>query len=267
MWSVAFDFDGVLCDSSREVFVVAVDTYAGMESGSGLADRLRPLRDDALAGGDEFRADDRYHRFLDLLPLGNRAEDFGASLAAMEADAPITDQASYDAYFEKLDPQWLERFHRLFYQQRAALRAADRQAWIELHLPYPELAGILRGHRGSHDLAVVTAKDARSVEVLLEALGFAGIFGPDRILDKEAGVAKTEHLRTLRERSGIDFTRMTFIDDKLNHLRTIEPLGVRPVLAAWGFNSEREHRAAAELGLEIATLDSAAEILFRGAGE
>ena len=39
MRAVAFDFDGVLCDSSREVFVVAVDTYQLLRPDSALAAR------------------------------------------------------------------------------------------------------------------------------------------------------------------------------------------------------------------------------------
>ena len=40
MHVLALDFDGVLCESSREVFVVAVETYAAVEPGSALLDTL-----------------------------------------------------------------------------------------------------------------------------------------------------------------------------------------------------------------------------------
>ncbi len=267
MRAVAFDFDGVLCDSSREVFVVAVDTYASMAPESGLISELRPLRDEALAGGDRFRRHPHYRRFVDLLPLGNRAEDFGAALAAIERGADVPDQDRYDAFFGAIDRRWLERFHAGFYEQRSALRRADREAWISLHLPYPGLADAIREHCGGHELAVVTAKDARSVEALLESLGLGGIFGSDRILDKETGVVKTDHLGVLRRRSGVEFDRTTFIDDKLNHLCAVAPLGVRPVLAGWGFNTRREHLGASARGFEIATVETAGAVLFREACE
>jgi phosphoglycolate phosphatase-like HAD superfamily hydrolase len=263
MRAVAFDFDGVLCDSSREVFVVAVDTYTSMAPTSHLASRLQPLRDDAVTGGEAFRGDTLYRRFLDLLPLGNRAEDFGVALRAIDGARSIADQNTYDGFFASIEPQWLQRFHHHFYEQRSALRRTDRDAWIGLHQPYPGLAEALRRGRGEHTLAVVTAKDRRSVELLLGALGLDGVLDRAGILDKETGIAKTEHLEVLRERTGIGFAHMTFIDDKLNHLRTVATLGVRPVLAGWGFNTEREHREADEAGFEIATLDTAATVLFR----
>jgi hypothetical protein len=55
---------------------------------------------------------------------------------------------------------------------------------------------------------------------------------------------------------------MRFVDDKLNHLERAATLGVRPVLAAWGYNSSREHRLARDRGFAVATLANAEEILF-----
>jgi phosphoglycolate phosphatase-like HAD superfamily hydrolase len=327
MHILALDFDGVLCDSSREVFVVAVDAYAslarvshqlssrgqrgavpsgvydprgaesyltvrraprgektplgavhrrpqqkagekcGLEPDSGLLERLRPLRDDALGGGDGFRSDALYATFTELLPLGNRAEDFGVSLKAVENDLEISDQEQYDAFFGSIDSDWLASFHREFYDARSRLRKADTEAWLGLHLPYPDLAALLRGHRGRTKPAVATAKDARSVQLLLEHLGYEGVFDPELILDKETGVEKTHHLRALRERTGSDFNNITFVDDKVNHLVKVATLGVRPVLAGWGFNTPREHARARDLGYAVATLDDAETVLFEGESE
>ena len=267
MHILALDFDGVLCDSSREVFVVAVDAYASREPGSVLLERLRPLRDDALDGGDGFRSDALYATFIELLPLGNRAEDFGVSLKAVENHLEISDQEQYDAFFGTVDAYWLKSFHREFYAARSRLREADTAAWLELHLPYPGLAEILRRHRGRTRPAVATAKDARSVHLLLEHLGYGGVFDAELILDKETGVDKTHHLQALRERTGSDFDRITFVDDKVNHLVKVAALGVRPVLAGWGFNTQREHARARELGYAVATLDDAEAVLFEGESE
>lgn len=261
---LAFDFDGVLCDSSREVFVVAVDAFAAHAPGSNLLLPLRALRGRALAGDGGFRGDPLYRRFADLLPLGNRAEDFGVALTALDRGIPVSDQAQYDAVHESLDAAWRDAFHRRFYEARDALRAADPEAWLGLHLPYPGLAETLRRHRGRTRLAVATAKDRRSVVLLLDALGLGAVFEPELILDKETGADKTRHLEALAERTGIGFDRTTFVDDKVNHLRKAAALGARPVLAGWGFNTPREHRLARSLGYEIASLADAEQIFFKG---
>ena len=39
------------------------------------------------------------------------------------------------------------------------------------------------------------------------------------------------------------------MDDKVNHLEAVAPLGVRCALAAWGYNGAREQDRAREAGL------------------
>ena len=264
MHVLALDFDGVICDSSREVFVTAVDTYAVQEPSSPLNASLRLLRDDALGGGDRFRDDPIYDIFLDLLPLGNRAEDFGVTLKAIEQSAFIPHQEAYDGFYNGLESAWRDQFHRRFYEARNRLRNTDLGGWLRLHLPYPGLAEMLSRHRTTSRLAVATAKDSRSVELLLGVLGLAEMFDSDLTLDKQTGVEKTHHLRALHQRTGADFERITFVDDKVNHLATVSRLGVRGVLAAWGFNSPREHALAKDLGFDVARLEDAESILFKG---
>ena len=261
---LALDFDGVLCNSSREVFVVAVDAYCRQAPASRLLDNLRSLREDALAGGSKYLDDPVVLSFSCILPLGNRAEDFGVALHAVEDDHSISDQAGYDTYFATHERDWLESYHHRFYEARHRLRARDLGVWLGLHLPYPGLADTLRGHPSDTKLAVATAKDARSVILLLEKLGMADLFEADLILDKETGVEKTHHLQTLHDRLDIGFDDITFVDDKVNHLLSVAGLGIRPVLAGWGLNTPREHAAARALGYEIASLDTAGAVLFTG---
>jgi len=68
----------------------------------------------------------------------------------------------------------------------------------------------------------------------------------------------------LRNHLGVDFPAITFVDDKVNHLQRAAGLGVRPVLAGWGFNTVREHSLASSLGFEIAHLSTAEATLFKG---
>ena len=264
MHILALDFDGVLCDSSREVFVVAVDTFAALEPASNLLEQLLPLRHHAAAGGSDHMDTEIYERFRDLLPLGNRAEDFGVSLRAIENDVTINDQEAYDAFYREVGQSWLERYHGRFYECRGRLREADVRGWLQLHLPFPGLADTLRRHRELTLPAVATAKDSRSVRLLLDELGFENVFEDDLILDKETGVEKTHHLRVLHEITGAEFEDITFVDDKVNHLVRVAELGVRPVLAGWGFNTDRERHLANQIGFEVADLETANEVLFRG---
>lgn len=236
---LALDFDGVISDSAPECFRVACATWRTLEPGSPL------LEGDAEA----LRAP-----FLALMPLGNRAEDFGIALRILEAGARVESQEEYDAFRARLDPGWIRTFHKRFYRERAALAEADRAAWLAEMGPYPDVVAALHRLAGRVELAIATAKDRRTVRVLLGEYGLAGLFPEGRVHDKETGVSKAAHLETLSRDLGIGFEAITFVDDKVNHLDAVAPLGVRCMLAGWGYNGPREHRLAAERGYEVADL-------------
>jgi phosphoglycolate phosphatase-like HAD superfamily hydrolase len=246
---LALDFDGVVSDSAREAFAVARRTYTDLRPGSSLRDAPEePL----------------WRAFLGLMPLGNRAEDYAAALAAIDAgvDDEIADQAAYDAWREAQDAGWLRAFHRRFYEVRTALSEADRDAWLAMLGPYPALLEILRRRAGSCAYAIASAKDRRSVGILLAHYGVADLFAPELVVDKEAGVTKDAHLAHLARLRGLDYAEITFVDDKVNHLDTVAPLGVRCALAAWGYNGPREHRLARAHGHLLCTLDDVEAQLF-----
>jgi phosphoglycolate phosphatase-like HAD superfamily hydrolase len=121
---------------------------------------------------------------------------------------------------------------------------------------------LLRRRAGQVPFAMATAKDRQSVRALLGAHGLDGLFAPDLVLDKETGVSKRAHLEIVQARLGVPAWELTFVDDKLNHLETVKPLGVRGVLAAWGYNGPREQEQARARGFAVATDEDAESVLF-----
>lgn len=238
---LALDFDGVISDSARESFRVALRTWSALFPAHPLP---RRAGDGAL-----------YRAFLELMPLGNRAEDYGVALASIRAEEPLADQAAYDAFKARLGEDFLHSFHRRFYVEREALAAADPVAWRDLMRPYPELPDILRRHAGEVALAIASSKDRRSVRRLLESYGMEDLFPEGRVLDKEAGVSKRAHVERLAAGQGVPPAEITFVDDKVNHLESVAPLGARCVLAAWGYNGERERRIACREGFLVCALE------------
>lgn len=258
---LALDFDGVICDSAREAFLVALRTYATFRPDSPLLAEVRSRLGSLEA---DPRSDPAYAAFLDLLPLGNRAEDFGVALLAIEEGARVSDQEQYDEFYGRQDDGWRRRFHRRFYEQRAALRDDHRRAWLDLHSVYEPLPEILSRLADDYHLAIATAKDAASVRILLEEFGVARLFGPGAVLDKETGVEKTDHLRHLQATLGVDFAAITFLEDKVKHLQRAAALGVRPVLAGWGYGTPREKEVARRAGIPVARLDDLERLLTSG---
>jgi hypothetical protein len=66
----------------------------------------------------------------------------------------------------------------------------------------------------------------------------------------------------LLRRLGRTAAELTFVDDKVNHLDTVAPLGVRCALAAWGHNGPREHSLARNRGYLVCTLADVEAQLF-----
>lgn len=259
MNALALDFDGVISDSALESFVVALRTIARCDPRPFWSSTRAELEQ---ADPGTLRAHPLYRGFLKLMPLGNRAEDFAVALRIIEAGGAEVDQLKFDRFRESLGTDFLSKFHVSFYQERSALRSADPAGWVALLGPFPAFVKILRRRAADRVLAVATAKDRVSVDLLLEAYGIANLFSNDLIVDKEAGRSKRAHLGLLRERLNIGFDRITFVDDKLNHLEDVADLGVRCALAAWGYNGARERGLARERGFLVCDLETVEDRLF-----
>ena len=256
---LALDFDGVISDSAVESFVVALRTFARQSGEKGIAAAGRDLAD---ADAATIRAHSLYRGFLDLMPLGNRAEDFAVALRLLEAGENVDQQDQFDRFRDELGEEFLGSFHRAFYLERATFRSSDPAGWLALLGPFHDFVEILRRRASDRVLALATAKDRVSIDLLLDAYGIADLFAPELIVDKEAGRSKRAHLALLRERLGVGFEEITFVDDKLNHLEDVSDLGVRCALSAWGYNGERERRLAAQRGFLVCELPDAEVDLF-----
>lgn len=259
---LALDFDGVISDSAPEAFVVALRTYADLRPDAKIAAQARQFAGARAPALEAVRGNDVYAAFLEIMPLGNRAEDYAVILSALEAERAVPDQAAYDGLRAECDPAWLRDFHKRFYRERQALAESDPDGWLALMGPYPRFVELLRRSSGRVILSIATAKDRRSVRTLLRAYGIDDLFDDERVLDKEAGVSKSVHMELLQRRFDCAYEQITFIDDKVNHLDDVARLGVRCGLACWGYNGEREAELARGRGYLVCSLDDVETQLF-----
>ena len=239
MRALALDFDGVICDSAREAFIVAVRTY-------------RALLSPGFAGAED--DDALFREFVALMPLGNGATDYAIALSAIERGRTLPDQAAYDAFRAELDATALRAYHKQFYRGRADWMKRDLAGWHAHMRPYPGLCALLRRRAGDVRLAIATAKDRHSVRALLAHYGVADLFPEGVVFDKETSDSKREHVRRIAELARARVSEVTFVDDKVNHLEDVSGLGARCVLAAWGYNGARERRIAEARGFLVCTL-------------
>jgi phosphoglycolate phosphatase-like HAD superfamily hydrolase len=262
MRALVLDFDGVIFDSAREGLLVSLRTYLSLNPGSALAAEAPALEATLADLGTSFLAVPRLAAFMALMALGNRAEDYGVTWAILERGQHVSDQEGYDTFYSGTRPAWRHAFHQRFYEVRHEMARDHTDEWLPLHRPYPHLVELLRQRAGQVPFALATAKDRQSVRALLEAHLLDDLFAPELVLDKETGVNKRAHLQTLQARLDVPARELTFVDDKLNHLEAVAPLGVRGVLAAWGYNGPREQEQARARGFAVATEENAESVLF-----
>jgi len=260
---LALDFDGVISDSAPEAFVVALRTWCALRPESRLRGPARALLDEArMPEPADVAGSSLYAAFLEMMPFGNRAEDYAVELHLLEAGERVEDQAAYDAVKSGVDPASLREFHRRFYRERGALSEREPDAWHRLMRAYPGVPELLRRRSGDCLLAIATSKDRRSVRKLLTAYGIEDLFAEQVVHDKETGVSKRAHLERLGADHGFAPAQMTFVDDKVNHLDDVATLGVVCALAGWGYNGPREAALARQRGHRVLTLRDAEQQLF-----
>jgi phosphoglycolate phosphatase-like HAD superfamily hydrolase len=259
---LALDFDGVLSDSAPEAWLVTLHTYAALRPAAAVtAMRERAEGRDAA----EIRRDPDYGRFLAMMALGNGAADFAVALRLICGGDEAADQAAFDTAYALEEPSFRDEFRERFYETRALLRQRDPARWNSLLGPYPDFVEIVRRRAADVRLAIATAKDRTSVRLLLDDYGIADLFPDEMLVDKEAGRSKRSHLAILERRLSIPYEQIVFVDDKVNHLDDVASLGVGRVLAAWGYNGEREHQLARESGHLVCGLDDFESQLFGAA--
>lgn len=252
MKALVLDFDGVLFDSARESFAVSRRTYL----------ELRP--ESSLAARDEEKL---YRDYLELMPLGNGAADYGAVLTMLEQGRFPRSQEEYGAFRDEQEAPWLARYRDRFYEVRHEWAGREPETWRALMPPYAEFVAMLRRRKGEVRYAIATAKDRPSVDALLATHSLTDLFSGDLIVDGSAGRDKSVHLDTLRRRLDLPAAALTFVDDKVTHLDSASSLGVRGALAAWGFNGTREHDIARARGHLVCSLENAEAMLFESGTE
>jgi len=255
---LALDFDGVLCDSLLESYLITWRLAGGFDPG--LAPDEGPLP--TMENIHDFRRQNLEHwsSFEALVPFCNRAEDYLLAHRAVCEKRGIETREQFIDFAGNQSRDELDRFHEAFYAERYRLAGQDRKRWLSLNSAYPSVAGTLSVLAEKFTLAVATSKDRESVRLLLQSWGLDGLFQPQAVLDKSAGASKRAHLNVLREMYGCSFGRITFIDDKVAHLIDCLQLGIRAYLAAWGYNGAAEHEQARRHSIPILELDDFSSI-------
>jgi phosphoglycolate phosphatase-like HAD superfamily hydrolase len=231
--SLALDFDGVLCNSVRELAL------------SGWRAARLLWRD---WGGAETPPRvwlDRFSEVRPVLETGYQSILLLWLLARVVSPAELLDDG--EAHLARaLDGCGVGRGDLMsaFADARDSWIRDDLTGWLDCHRFYPGIPESLRRLQAwDGEWAIVTTKQERFVHALLSGIGLE--VAPDRVLGLDRGLPKARMLRGLAHRD----RRLVFVEDRLATLREVaaadwgRPLSL--LLALWGYVTPSDRARAA----------------------
>ncbi len=226
---LALDFDGVLWNSVRECYEVALDAWNEM-------------------GMEPFRSP--YERFRQGRWLVRAGRDFGTLMRLLENDPELDIQEFTPEQFAAAGrelPEWLQRYGEHFARLRAAYRLEREAYWRSLQAPFPEVMRAMPLWRQRfRDVVVCTTKDSESSRALLRQVDLdIPVYGV------EIGTDKSLHMQLLIDKYGVKPQQVHFIDDLVINLQDAAKAGIRGYLALWGYNTPKSRERAVELGFTL----------------
>lgn len=244
---LALDFDGVLIDGLREVFLNAVNTYQSMTGNMFFSEEK--LDFDAF---EKYPGLEKYYdEYRRLYCFGQGGHFHYVIIHAIVLGGTVENEEDIDKVMKGCKDDELEKAGKLFYELREELRAKDPEKWMNLHTVFREITDKLVELPADIKPVVATAKDKKSVEVLLEHFGV----GPMEILDKEYGLNKKVHMERLIQEYELSSDDICFVDDRLPVVLKAKETGVKCFIATWGSNNAKQREIAVASGIELLDLD------------
>lgn len=239
----ALDFDGVLCDSAVETGITGWKTATGIWNDmpsplppQELVDRFCLVRPVIETGYESILA-------MRLLFQGSSVEAILAGFAEKKEGLLRESKLS------------VEDLKMLFGETRDVWIQNSPDEWIRMNPLFPGIAHKLRMLANEENWYIVTTKQERFVEKILDANRIHSpsqrIFGLDRNMSKQEVLLD---LLTLHPDAAIHF-----VEDRLptllNLLKNDCLQNIRLFFAGWGYNTERDRHEAARHLIEIIDID------------
>ena len=231
---IALDFDGVVADTEGECYAICIPAFRRMRE---KIDENQRVKRQFRKARSYVKQADCYYTVLKILQ--DPKENFD----------DITFQ-EFSKYRDKNEEKGKE-FHKLFYEERAKLQKNIRN-WLELNPPFKQVPKILNKFRKDFPLVIVTSKDKASTKMLLESYGISVEDG--NILPKEFSLDKKDQMRFISKKFDVPLRDIVFVEDNLEQLLNVNELGIKLILASWGYNTKEQRKEVKKLGINVTTI-------------
>jgi len=211
---LVLDFDGVICDSVAECFLVSWNAYHGLYR------REEPARVPLSVHRD----------FARMRPLIRTGEDFVLIQELLATGRTVDDQAGFDEASRLAGDEKRALFKEMFYRARTALLEADRASWLSLNRVYPHVEKALRMMELFEDFVVLSTKKPQFILEVLVSRDIRVPAGRIYYSDREPKLKTAERLR---HEGG--YRTAILVEDQIDAIRNNDNPLVEVRLATWGY--------------------------------
>ena len=174
-------------------------------------------------------------------------------LQAENENLKISSQNQFDKYLQEHDFV-REEYRTLFYSHRKQLQEEDFEKWQTLNPLYPEME-IFLGRLNPATTYIVTTKDLKSVELILEAHSIK--LNPENMYRATRTYGKPMILQEIIQKNKIDPADLHFIDDHVATLIEVsEHIHVNCYCADWGYNTLEQQAKLVKRDIQIDSIDN-----------
>jgi FMN phosphatase YigB (HAD superfamily) len=215
---LAFDFDGVLCNSVDECMQTTLGALSAME-GKGM-NSLRRFEEATPSFKDAFRK---------WRHLVRPAKEYDALYRAISHGDAI--ESHFNLF--KQDECRLSEFETEFFRFRNEWRLSNPEDWFGMHSEYPNFQDSWSALHALGEMRIVTNKDLASVMAFNERWQLN--LEDDWIWSKERQSSKAEAVLGIANELEISASEVHFIDDDPKYLEEVSETGAATYWASWGY--------------------------------
>ena len=214
MKAIAFDKDGVLVDSIREIFHECVVVYGKIDESK-----------------------ENFSKFKFFYPFAKRAEDLYPVMSLIESNKPVDGVVKLDGY----DSDAARVFKEKFYASRKHLIETDFENWLKMIKPFKFAIKAANSISEKYNTFISTNADMFST---LKQVDIFGIQIPkENIISKEVSTDKIVHMKAIAKKKAINLSDIVFVDNSIENLKSIKKLGCVIALASWDTNYKQIEEA------------------------
>lgn len=245
---LALDFDGVIFNSLKEIFVTGFNAYVRLFPKTKLLDGKR-ITYQRIKEGDIFQSE-LFQIATELRNYVNAGDDMVAMFKSIDDKKQIKDQKEFDNFLKGFSKEEMKKFEKEFYDERKRLMKENLEEWYKLSPPFEIITNKLKVFKDKTKVYIVTSKDKDSVFTLCKRNNLD--IKEENILDRYSEKNKLNKLLKIKENLGIKEEDIYFVDDMLLHLLPIKQnSNINCLLATWGFNNKEQRKQAEKADIKL----------------